>query len=329
MCDFAGRGYFPSAVVHVFNRAETLCTAVLGPVTVDTVYDVASVSKIATSTQVLLAIEEGKFRLEDAILDVLPGLSNDALLRERLVGVTVFRLLTHTSTIADWYPFYAETGDFAHVLHIALSRTAPVEGMVYSDLNFMLLGKLLEATYGMPLDQCLQENLVRPLSLGRMTYHPSSDWDIAPSCYGNPIEEEMCRERGISFAGWRPHEPVIGQANDGNAYYYYGGVAGSAGVFADAAAYENLCRFYMNTDSPLLLSAQEEHAPTRGLGLQVSDMYPEGCGHTGFTGTSIYFSRKLNIGVVAFTNRLFFKEKNTNMTNDFRRALHRAVVGLL
>jgi CubicO group peptidase (beta-lactamase class C family) len=58
-------------------------------------------------------------------------------------------------------------------------------------------------------------------------------------------------------------------------------------------------------------------------------MYPEGCGHTGFTGTSIYLSRTLNIGVVAFTNRLFYNEGNPNATNEFRRALQRAVIDAL
>ena len=56
--------------------------------------------------------------------------------------------------------------------------------------------------------------------------------------------------------------------------------------------------------------------------------YPYGCGHTGFTGTSIYFSREKNIGCVAFTNRLFFPETNHHNTGEFRRALHETVFAL-
>ncbi len=328
MADFSGRGYFPSAVVRVFDREETLLVATIGDARPGTVFDVASLTKIATATQALLLLDKGELRLTADILDCLPELAQDALLKERLTGVTLEKLLTHTSGIVDWYPFYAEKVDFAQVLHTALERYGPVSGMVYSDLNFMLLGKAIERAAGMPLDACLQKLLVEPMGLGRMTYRPDAGWDIAPSCYGNPIEEGMCAERNIAFSGWRPHEPVRGEANDGNAFYYFGGVAGSAGIFADAEAYQRLCQFHMNADSLLLVSAQAERAPTRGLGWQVSDMYPDGCGHTGFTGTSMYLSRPLDIGAVAFTNRLFYKEANPNATNDFRRALHKLVAGL-
>ncbi len=326
--EFAGRGYFPSAAVRVFTGDRLLYAATWGDVREDTLFDVASLTKIATATQVLLLADQGALRLTDGILRLLPELGEDGFLKERLAAVTLHSLLTHTSGIVDWYPFYAEKGDFVHVLGIALQRYGPVSGMVYSDLNFMLLGKAIERATGMPLAESLQKLLVEPLGLGKMTYNPDKAWDLAPSCYGNPIEESMCKERGIAFSGWRPHEPVYGEANDGNAHYRFNGVAGSAGIFANAEAYQRLCQFHMNTKSPLLLSAQEEHAPGRGLGWQRGDMYPEGCGHTGFTGTSMYLSRKLNVGVVAFTNRLFFKEPNPNPTNDYRRALHQAVTAL-
>ena len=100
------------------------------------------------------------------------------------------------------------------------------------------------------------------------------------------------------------------------------GVSGHAGIFADAAAYEALLLLYLNTTSPLLISSLEEHAPTRGLGWQKSDLYPFGCGHTGFTGTSVYLSKEKNIGCVLLTNRLFYPDRNTHLTHDARRALH-------
>lgn len=327
--DYWGRGYFPSASVRVFTKDESLLETAVGDAGPKTVFDVASLTKIATATQILLLIDAGELTLGTCILDCLPALGEDALLRDRLGGVTLFALLTHTSGIVDWYPFYAEKGSFAEVFHVALARYGPVSGMVYSDLNFMLLGEALKAHFQMPLEACLRQCLVLPYGLGRMTYWPDPAWDIAPSCYGNPIEENMCRERGIAFDGFRPHTPVRGQANDGNAYYYFGGEVGSAGIFADTAAYQRLCQLYLRTDMPVLLEAQTEKAPTRGLGFQRGEMYPRGCGHTGFSGTSIYLSRLLGIGVVAFTNRLFFKEENSNPTNDFRRALHRAVAELV
>ncbi len=319
------RGYFPSAAVAVFTPEQTLYRASYGGVTMDTLFDVASLTKIATATQVLLLIKQGKFALEDPIVRLLPQAAARPVISERLKDVTVKKLLTHTSGIVDWYPFYAAAGGFYNVLEKVLPLYEVRQGVEYSDINFMLLGLLVEEAMGLPLTECLRENLSAPLSLSRFCYCPDPSLSIAPSCYGNPIEEEMCRERGIAFSGWRTHEAVCGQVNDGNAYYFFNGVAGHAGLFADVEAYESLCRLYMNTGSPLLQEAMEEQAPGRGLGFGLGNMYPKGCGHTGFTGTAVYLSRALGIGVVAFTNRLFFPHKNPNSTQEYRRALFGAV----
>ena len=329
---YSRAGYFPSGCVRVFTRQGTLAVASVGEATEDSVFDVASLTKIATATQVLLAVSRGELSLRGKIMDFLPEIAEDPFLRGRMGTIDLYQLLTHTSTLPDWFPFYAcREPDFFQALTIALRSTEPTEGVVYSDLNFMLLGKLLERIRGKPLDLCLREDLVEPLGLGRMAYQPDPAWPIVPSSYGNPIEEDMCRERGIPFDGFRPaDQPVRGEVNDGNSWYFFGGVAGHAGIFATAEAYERLCRFYMNTADPLLQEAQREQpgAPGRGLGLQTGVSYPHGCGHTGFTGTGIYFSREAEIGVVSFTNRLFYPEKNENGTWEFRRALQEAVYAL-
>ena len=329
---YRAAGYFPSACVRVFNTRETLAVACVGDAREDSLFDVASLTKIATAAQVLRLIEQGRLALEGEIGEYLPPIEGSAFLRDRLAGVTLYRLLTHTSSLPAWYPFYTRRGeDFFDALAYALAHLEPAQGVVYSDLNFMLLGKLLEETQGKPLARCLREDLAVPLGLGNITYLPDSGMDIIPSSYGNPIEEDMCRERGLSFDAFRPRgEAVRGTVNDGNSHYYFGGVSGHAGIFADTLAYQRLCQHFMNAESPLLLRAQREQpdAPGRGLGLQTGLSYPHGCGHTGFTGTGIYFSREKNIGVISFTNRLFYPESNPNATWEFRRVLHEAVFAL-
>jgi CubicO group peptidase (beta-lactamase class C family) len=332
--EYQDRNFFPSASVRVFNAEGTLRVLCVGDARPDTVFDLASLTKIATATQILFAVRGGLLELESPLPDLLPALTAHPLLEERLSGVTIRKLLTHSSGIAPWYPFYTETGDFAQVLSGALERTGPAEGVVYSDLNFMLLGKVLEALYGMSLEECLRKNLTEPLEIDRMSYRPPAHWDLAPSSFGNPVEEEMCVEGGFSFSGWRPHKPLRGEVNDGNAHYFFKGVAGHAGLFADAPACEKLCRFYLAAEDPLFIEAQREQAPGRGLGWQTGEIYPGGCGHTGFTGTSLYISREGNIGVVALTNRLFFPESNPQVQaprnlNEFRKALHHAVFACL
>lgn len=324
-------GYFPTASVRVFDREKTLAAVQVGDAREDSVFDAASLTKIATTTQVLLLIDEGRLTLDTPVEDILDEIKSDAFLHARLKDVTIRRLLTHTSSIVDWYPFYCQRGDdFFTVLRSALLKNAPIRGMVYSDLNYMLLGKMLERIHHMPLAECLQKNLVQPLQLGMMTYKPSRSLDVIPSSYGNSVEMDMCRERGIQFNHFRPlDKPVQYETNDGNAHYYFNEVAGHAGIFASPEAYERLCRFYMTTDRPIFSEAQQEqpNAPTRGLGFQLGPMYPYGCGHTGFTGTCIWFSREKNLGAVAFTNRLFYLGyHNPNATADYRRALHETVL---
>ena len=329
---YQAAGYFPSACVRVFNREETVACVCVGEAEESSLFDVASLTKIATTTQILHLIEAGKLSLLALVLDALPPLQNDAFLARRFEGITLYQLLTHTSTLPAWYPFYSRQGeDFYTVLKYALQHTEPTQGMVYSDLNFMLLGKIIEHTHGKPLENCLQENLVKPLGLGNMTYLPEKSYAIVPSCYGNPIETQMCADRGIPFHGFRPlGQAVRGEANDGNCFYYFHGVSGHAGIFADAPAYERLCQYYMKTALPLLIEAQQEQpaVPGRGIGFQTGLSYPHGCGHTGFTGTGIYFSREYNVGVVSFTNRLFYPHENENATWEFRRVLHEAAFAL-
>ena len=329
---YQAEGYFPSASVRVFDAYETLAAACVGDAREDSLFDVASLTKIATATQILHLIRQGRMTLQSSLCSLLPEIARDPYLRDRMQHIRLFQLLTHTSTLPAWYPFYSRQGqDFYSVLAYALQHTEPTQGMVYSDLNFMLLGKVIERAYGKPLDACLTEELAAPLGLEKMTYHPDAASHIVPSSYGNPIEAQMCRDRGISFQGFRPDsQAVAGQANDGNCFYCLGGVSGHAGIFAAPAAYERLCQYYMTTADPLLIEAQREQsgAPGRGLGFQTGISYPHGCGHTGFTGTGIYFSRVCGIGVVSFTNRLFYPQENPQQTWEFRRALYEAVFAL-
>ncbi|MBR5109266.1 MAG: beta-lactamase family protein [Clostridia bacterium] len=325
-------GYFPSACVRVFSAEETLASCCVGDAREDALFDVASLTKLATTAQVLRLISAGKLSLSQEAADCLPGIAGNAYLRDRLRGVTLRRLLTHTSSLVDWYPFYSlgET-DFYDALAYVLRHTEKTEGVVYSDLNFMLLGLIIRQAQGKPLERCLREDLAEPLCLGRMTYLPDPALPLIPVSFGNPIETRMCRDRGIAFDGFRPpDQPVRGQANDGNSWYYFHGVAGHAGIFAEAGAYERLCQYWMRSADPLFREAQKEQpgAPGRGLGLQTGISYPHGCGHTGFTGTGVYFSTEYDVGVVSFTNRLFYRRENPNAAWEYRRALQEAVFAL-
>ena len=327
-------GYFPDAAVCVFSGKQILTILTTGSAQEHSVFDVASLTKIATATQILLLVEEGRLSLDGRIADLLPALSPSVFqAHDQVKDITICQLLTHTSPLPAWYPFYTRQQDgFYDILAHVIQVCPKSRGVTYSDLNFMLLGKLLEEVCRLPLQDCLQQHLCIPFGIRDMTYLPGASLPdrLIPSDLGNDIEMRMVRERGLRFDGFRPLGiPAPGTVNDGNANYYFGGVSGHAGIFASVQAYARLCQVYLGTDLKGLISAQLEQpdAPGRGLGFQVGMTYPCGCGHTGFTGTSIYLSRSHDVGAVAFTNRLCAAEAGHDMS-EFRRALHETVLAL-
>lgn len=322
-------GYYPSAVCQVFDKTDTLYHRALGQVTEDTWFDLASVSKIICTTMLLFAMEEGRLTPEDRVLDLLPAGRAHPVTRQRLENITVFQLMTHTSGIVPWYPFYVDGGEFYAVLEHVLATTPPEPGMAYSDLNFMLLGQIFQQVTGLTLRDGLDHYIRRGLGINEISYGPIAPALAAPSCYGNQIEQRMCAERGLRFDGWRPNGvEVRGTCNDGNAYYYWHGASGHAGVFAPSSALARLCQFYLTTDLPYFLRAMETDVCGRGLGFDRSDVYPDGCGHSGFTGTSLWISRQHQIGAVILTNKFYRVEgEPPGNSNEFRRAVHYALLG--
>ena len=207
--DYRARGYYPSAVCQVFDETHTLYRGAFGDVTEDTWFDLASVSKIICTTMLLATMDEGRLAPEDRVLDRLPaGLPGPVTLR-RLADVTILQLMTHTSGIVPWYPFYADGRDFYTVLEHVLSTTPVEHGMAYSDLNFMLLGLIFSHVTGLTLQEGLEHYIKEPMSISELSYGPVAPGLCAPSCYGNQIEQRMCAERGLHFQGWRPDGAVV------------------------------------------------------------------------------------------------------------------------
>lgn len=326
---YINEGYFPSAVCHVFSSGNTIYKKAFGNVTTNTIFDVASLSKIVTSTEILTLINEGKIDLSGKINLYLPVINEFETLKTRLKDVTVLELLTHNSGIIDWYPLYAEEGTVFEAMERVIGKYEKFEGTLYSDLNFMLLGEIIKSMTALTLEESLEKLVKVPLNIKNMFYCPKNINNIAPTSYGNIIEEDMCNERNIAFNNWRKHdEPFVGEVNDGNAYYFFKGVAGHAGIFADVQAYTDLCKYYMTSENELIKSSMKEHRKERGLGWQISESYPYGCGHSGFTGTSLWICKEKNIGAVTFTNRLYTEGETKNL-NNFRKEIHNCIYNLV
>jgi len=319
------KDYFPSAVIKIFDEKNVLYEKSIGDANIDTMFDVASLTKIVTSTIILNLINEEKLYLDSTIGDIFESFAAYEKLK-KIRSVTIEQLLTHRSGLIDWYPFYSEKGSFVEVLNIVVGKYDKVEGTLYSDINFMILGEVIKEITKMDLEDALKNYIKIPLKIENICYKPRRKTNIAPSSMGNIIEEKMCLDRNINFDGWRSNKKeLIGEVNDGNSHYFFGGVAGHAGIFADVNSYSEIGKAYLTTQDELLIKSMDDYGEGRGLGWQLSDVYPEGCGHSGFTGTSIWISRRNHIAAVIFTNRLMGDWRNTNL-NQFRRDMHNCVL---
>jgi len=299
------------------------------PMSNATKFDIASLTKIFTTTAILWLVSHGAAKIDTALCDIdsMRRLAaGHPLVEKAFESVTIRNLLTHSSGLHYWYPFYASpSDDFQTVLEKVLERFPRGGGTVYSDINYMLLGKLVDDAYGASLDIAMRDLVCGPLGLSDSGYKPSAG-PFAATEFGNRIERKMVEELGLDFAGWRPEDLALeGEADDGNCHYYFGGTAGHAGVFSTARDLCALGRVYLDLSfregfiaGELAEEAGRDHGGNRGLGFQLGGLYPRGgFGHTGFTGTWLYLNRESGLAMTLLANRLHVREPV--VINDLRR----------
>ena len=312
--------------IHTFGHTHP--TASAPPVTEETVFDLASLTKVvATTPAVLRLIDAGRLGLDDPVARYLPQYAEGAKAR-----VTLRHLLTHTSGLPANEPFH-ELGASRAGLREAIAATPllaePASAVVYSDVGFMTLGFVLEAVTGKSLDSAVHELVFTPLGLASTGYVP-------------------VHARGIDFAPTEVRsdtgEPKTGVVHDENAEAL-GGVAGHAGVFSTAGDLVSYLRQVWLSPDPAagFLSAKLRDAATtcwtkhlngrRGLGWALAGdpwehmtaAWPDGrAGHTGFTGTSMAFDPESGLWTVLLTNAVYHGRDNAGIAL-LRRTVHAAV----
>jgi CubicO group peptidase (beta-lactamase class C family) len=235
-------GVTAGAVALVRHRGEVAFHQAFGqaakepqprPMGVDTVFDLASLTKPLVGATVALAlVDRGVLSLDEEVTTFLPEL--ESLAGE---GVTFRRLLSHTSGLAGWRPIYVWARDRAGIL-ATIDRlglvTAPGTRFEYSDIGFMTLGLALERAGGSPLEDLAVRLVIEPLGLANTGYRPPpSPESFAVTERGNAFEHRMAEWAGLRFDGWR-RDFHPGEVNDGNTHYGLGGVSAHAGLFSDA-----------------------------------------------------------------------------------------------
>ena len=242
-------GVYPGAVGLVARHGAVVAAAAVGeaeqgaaarPMAVDTIFDLASVTKVVAGvTAVLILLDAGLVCLDDAVARFLPQFGGNG---KRLV--TIRHLLTHTSGLPPWLPCYtvARTPDkaFAYISGLELDA-APGTQVQYSDLGMALIREVVDRVAGEDLITLLDRTLFGPLGMSETGYVPplAQRGRIAATEQGNRFEQAMVARAGLSFDQWR-ERLLVGEVNDGNTHYALGGVSTHAGLFSTAG---DLARF--------------------------------------------------------------------------------------
>lgn len=277
----------------------------------DTIYDLASVSKVvSTVTSIMILLEMGKLRLYDSVSSYLP--------RFRFKNITIWDLVTHTSGLkpdvvnAKGLRSRKELEDQIYNSDLVYPTNTKI---VYSDIGFMLLGFIIEAVSGMPLDEFAKKHIFEPLEMHDTCYNPTDLERVAPT---ELREDEL-------YNGY-----LRGKVHDEKGFIL-DGVAGHAGVFSTVKDLRNFIKMILNDGEfngkhilskasvDLLYTPQVENKKgislnneIRTIGWIMGGDYPS-CGdlaskntihHTGYTGTSIFIDRDNKIGFSLLTNRV-------------------------
>ena len=287
-------------------------------------FDLASLTKLATTALVLSFVRERLVTLETPLRELVPDFRGGA--KDQ---VTLAQVLTHTAGLLWWLPLYEEVRSIEEaVWRSAQEPLARGPGtFVYSDLGYIMLTQGLAKVGDAPFADLIRERVLGPLG--------------AETAGFLPAERRACvaTERYDASDAYRRLR-LRGEVHDENAHAM-GGVSGHAGLFGTAADVLAIARVFRDgalIGNDLAALARREHArgdnARRGLGLALRApdgpmigryMSGRSFGHTGFTGTSVWCDPAAGTTVVLLTNRVYFGRANDDAMYRFRIAVHEAL----
>ena len=336
---------FPSCAVSVLHQGKLVALKGLGRFTyeasspqvqAETIFDLASVSKVvATTPMAMLLYERGQLDLDAAVSSLLPEFAgNDPRDDDpRRDQVTVRMLLAHSSGLPAYERLFERARTREELIRAALTMPLTAEPGTraeYSDIGFIILGELLSRLADEPLDRFCRREVFGPLGMARTGYCPPASWraHIPPT-----MDDHTFRQRVVQ-----------GEVHDENASVM-GGVAGHAGVFAPAYDVALFAHAMLNGGRPILrpdavsLFTQRQRLPpgtSRALGWDTPSQPSQSghflsrsaFGHLGYTGTSLWIDPENQLAVTLLTNRTW-PDHNNQAIKQVRPRLHDAVVEAL
>ena len=342
--DGIAAGAFPGCAFGVSVDGETVLKDALGRFTYeedslrvnpDTVFDLASVSKVVSTTAIaMLLYQRGELNLDAKLGDVLPAFIEGRAPEDQARNVKLRHLLAHNSGLPSYIEFFKTVRTPSDLLRACLRLDVEVEPGLkgdYSDPGFILLGKALEVLMGEPLDVFAEREIFRPLGMKSSLYCPPAQMrsHIPPT------------EIDKSFRG----RTIQGEVQDENAWVL-GGVAGHAGLFSNVGdvlryAAEVIGAGRRNSAENNLFEAttvevfgerQGPGASSRALGWDTPSensssgrhFSPHSIGHLGYSGCSLWIDLDAHVAVVLLTNRTW-PDRQSQVIRQVRPAFHDAV----
>jgi CubicO group peptidase (beta-lactamase class C family) len=294
------------------------------PMRTDTIFDLASVSKLFTSIVVMQLVEKGKVGLDTPIASYVPEFAENGK-----AAITVRQALTHTTGLPAWLPLWSAQPDPASRMQMALTATPTSPAgtkYLYSDLNLISLGEVAHRVTGKTLDKLVADGITKPLQMKDTGY--------------NPDAKKKPRIAATEYQAAPPRGMVWGSVHDENAWSL-DGVAGHAGVFSTADDLSILAQTFLNGGSYRGARILKESSVTamitnfnqafpgndHGLGFELNQRWymnglsgPRTAGHTGYTGTSIVIDFDSRSFAILLTNRVH-PSRNWGSNNPARRAV--------
>ena len=338
---------FPGAAFGVLARGEVVAIESAGhftyaadsaPVLPETVFDLASVSKVmATTAMAMLLWERGRLDLDEPIGERLPEFIHNLTAQNPRRGITARMLLAHSSGLPAYAPLFEHCASPGALLAACLRmplEAPPESRTAYSDIGFIVLGHLLETLAGERLDEFCRREIFTPLEMKSTMYRPPPEvrHSIPPTA------------RDDSFR----HRLLQGEVHDGNCYVL-GGVSGHAGLFSNVADTLRFARSILEDGAPIfrpetvdLFTAPHgtPSGPARALGWDIPSppsssgkfFSARSIGHLGYTGTSLWIDLDKKVAIALLTNRTFpgdGPDDPSKKIQQVRPRFHDAVLGEL
>lgn len=348
------KNYFPGAQLIVGDDNKIIYEKSFGNFTYDefspavtdeSIYDLASLTKvIATTSAIMKLYQEGKIDINDKVVKYIPEFANNG--KE---NINILNLLLHNSGLKAFIPFYkyySTKEEVINAIYNAELDYEPDTKFVYSDLNAILLGFIVEKVSGQSLDKYCEVNIFEPLGMRSTAFLPD-----------DKMKERIPPTENDTY--WR-NRLLKGEVHD-EAASILGGVAGNAGLFSNAEDLYKFMRLLLNNGSyynPYSRGLKEEklfepeyvslftkrftevfYTNSRALGwdtkpdllpskyrMPCGELISDNCfGHTGYTGTSVWCDRDRKLIIILLTNRVYPSRDNEGI-REVRPDIHNAAI---